>query len=116
MVHCRYEVAPRSDSEDSGSDEEEEEEEVQITVSTSSHQNGPLEILANGFLTSLFLFVRRRKRSSLSPHQLRLRRRSLTLTVKKYLKWTSGTSSSKILLAINWLLITLKMTAQVMMK
>ena len=101
MVHCRYEVAPRSDSEDSGSDEEEEEEEVQITVSTSSHQNGPLEILANGFL---------------SPHQLRLRRRSLTLTVKKYLKWTSGTSSSKILLAINWLLITLKMTAQVMMK
>uniref|UniRef100_A0A671YHR7 SWI/SNF related BAF chromatin remodeling complex subunit ATPase 4a n=1 Tax=Sparus aurata TaxID=8175 RepID=A0A671YHR7_SPAAU len=34
-----YEVAPRSDSEDSGSDEEEEEEEVQNTVSTSSNQN-----------------------------------------------------------------------------
>lgn len=31
MVLCRYEVAPRSDSEDSGSEEEEEEEEVQNT-------------------------------------------------------------------------------------
>lgn len=28
-MFCRYEVAPRSDSEDSGSEEEEEEEEVQ---------------------------------------------------------------------------------------
>lgn len=28
FVICRYEVAPRSDSEESGSEEEEEEEEV----------------------------------------------------------------------------------------
>lgn len=97
MVRCRYEVAPRSDSEDSGSDEEEEEEEVQNTVSTSSNQNEvPCKVLETVFLPP-FLFVRRRRRSSLSPLQLRLRRRSLTLTVKKYLKWTSSTSSSKIL-------------------
>lgn len=34
----RYEVAPRSDSEDSGSEEEEEEEEVWSTVLSASKQ------------------------------------------------------------------------------
>lgn len=38
---CRYEVAPRSDSEDSGS-EDEEEEEVHNPVIFTSKQNGHL--------------------------------------------------------------------------
>ena len=38
---CRYEVAPRSDSEDSGS-EEEEEEEVYDTVNSKSEHKGQL--------------------------------------------------------------------------
>lgn len=38
---CRYEVAPRSDSEDSGS-EEEEEEEVHDTMNSKSKQKGLL--------------------------------------------------------------------------
>uniref|UniRef100_A0A671YPM3 SWI/SNF related BAF chromatin remodeling complex subunit ATPase 4a n=1 Tax=Sparus aurata TaxID=8175 RepID=A0A671YPM3_SPAAU len=48
-----YEVAPRSDSEDSGSDEEEEEEEVQNTVSTSSNQNEvPCKVLETNVVPS----------------------------------------------------------------
>lgn len=39
FLFCRYEVAPRSDSEDSGS-EEEEEEEVHKTLIPMSKQNG----------------------------------------------------------------------------
>lgn len=95
LVLCRYEVAPRSDSEDSGSEEEEEEEEVQNTVISTLKQKWSL---VNSCKTDPPLFfVRRKKRSSLSPLQLRQRRRrrSLTLTVKKYLKWMSSTSSSK---------------------
>lgn len=42
LVLCRYEVAPRSDSEDSGSEEEEEEEEVQNTVISTLKQKWSL--------------------------------------------------------------------------
>lgn len=94
-MFCRYEVAPRSDSEDSGSEEEEEEEEVQNTVLFASKQTESLVNCCK--LTSLLFFVRRKRKSSPSPLQLwqRRRRRSLTLTVKTYLKWMSSTSSSK---------------------
>lgn len=94
LVLCRYEVAPRSDSEDSGSEEEEEEEEVQNTVISTLKQKWSL---VNSCKTDPPFFVRRKKRSSLSPLRLRQRRRrrSLTLTVKTYLKWMSSTSSSK---------------------
>lgn len=54
FILYRYEVAPRSDSEDSGSDEEEEEEEVKkIVIFLSEEQNVNLN-----FFRHLSLLVR----------------------------------------------------------
>lgn len=83
----RYEVAPRSDSEDS---EEEEEEEVGSSA-------GMFETVYVFTAPITDLLSDRRKRRSLNHPllQWKRRRRSQTLTVKTCLRWTSDTSSSE---------------------
>lgn len=92
----RYEVAPRSDSEGSGS-EEEEEEEVRNAASDCVCGGG-----AAFWHPVLFCIVRRRTTPSLRRLQLqqKRRRRSPTPTVKMYQKWMSCTSSSKTIVVL----------------
>lgn len=91
MFLLRYEVAPRSDSEGSGS-EEEEEEEVCNAASDCVCGGG-----AAFWHPVLFCVVRRKRTTSLRRLQLKQkrRRRSPTPTVKMYQKWMSCTSLSK---------------------